>query len=231
MENCRNRCRINGMIRLRSDSDRDRPVERFKPTNGMFVGYVGLALALFAVLYVLLAVHNVVGLRVALGALLGAVVIWVSQLRPRVAAYPERLVLKGSLRDTSIPYILIDEVALGQTLNIWVGDRRYVCIGIGLSIGTDMRQRAKKQRQSSSLGAGRLREFSEKAELAAPEQSAMSYYTFVVTRIEELVEQARKRSARAGADEPSPQVRQYYAVPEIVALVTTGLAFVASLFL
>jgi hypothetical protein len=220
-----------GITPLRTGSERDRPVERFKPTNGMLVGYAGLAIALFAVLYVLLAVHNVVGLRVALGAMFGAAVIWVTQLRPRVTAYLERLVLKGSLRDTSIPYVVIDEVALGQTLNIWVGERRYVCIGIGLSIGTDLRQRAKKQRQSSSLGAGRLREFSEKAELAAPDQSAMSYHTFVVTRIEELVEQAHKRSVRAGADEPSPQVRQTYAVPEIVVLVGTGLAFVASLFL
>jgi hypothetical protein len=231
LENRQNRCRIKGMSPPQTDSDRQRPMERFKPTNGTFVGYAGLAIALFAVLYVLLAVHTVAGLRVALGALFAAAVVWVTQLRPRAAAYPERLLLKGSLRDTWIPYVVIDEVALGQTLNIWVGGQRHVCIGIGLSIGKDLRQRAKKQRQSSLLGTGRLREFSEKAELAAPDQSAMSYYTFVVTRIEELVERARRDAARAGADGPAPEVRQSYAVPEIVALVCTGLAFVASLFL
>jgi hypothetical protein len=235
VENCPNRCRIKGMSPLPTESDPDRPVERFKPTNGTFVGYAGLALALLAVVYVVLAVHTIVGLRVALGAMFAAAVVWVTQLRPRASAYPERLLLKGSLRDTSIPYVLIDEVALGQTLNIWVGGHRHVCIGIGLSVGKDMRQRAKKQRQTSLLGASRLHEFSEKAELAAPDQTAMSYHTFVVTRIEELVEQARKDAARAGAARAgaasgAPEVRRSYAVAEIVALVVTGLAFVAALF-
>ena len=219
------------MSPLPTASSDHRPVERFKPTNGAFVGYAGLALALFAIVYVLLAVHTVVGLRVALGALFAAAVVWVTQLRPRAAAYPGRLLLKGSLKDTSIPYVAIDEVALGQTLNIWAGGRRHVCIGIGLSVGKDIRQRAKKQRQTSLLGTNRLHEFSEKAELAAPDQTAMSYHTFVVTRIEELVEQARKDAARPGAQGVSPEVRRTYAVPEIVALVGTALAFVGSLFL
>lgn len=216
---------------LRSDSDRARPLERFKPTAGMFVGYAGLAVALFAVVYVAFAVHTVVGLRIALGALFGAAVVWVTQLRPRAAAYPDRLLLKGSLRDTWIPYLVIDEVALGQTLTIWVRDRRYVCIGIGLSIGSDLRQRAKKQRQTSLLSSGRLREFSEKAELAAPEQTAMSYHTFVVTRIEELIEQARKEAAARGDAGTPLEVRQTYAVPEIAALVVTGVAFVLTLMI
>ena len=43
-----------------------------------------------------------------------------------------------------------------------------------------------------------MREFSEKAELAAPDQTAMSYQTFVVTRIEELVDQAKRELAARG---------------------------------
>src|SRR5919112_3731785 len=202
---------------LRSVSDTERPIERFKPTTGTFTGYAGLAIALFTVLYVAVAVHTIVGLRVALGTLFGAVVIWVTQLRPRAAAYPDTLLLKGPLRDTRIPYVAIDEVALGQTLNIWVAGERHVCIGIGLSIGTDMRQRAKKQRQTSLLGASRAHEFSEKAEMAAPDQRAMSYHTFVVTRIEELIEQARKHQTALGGATAAPTVRHSLAVPEIVA--------------
>ena len=57
----------------------------------------------------------------------------------------------------------------------------------------------------------------------------MSYQIFVVTRIEELIEQARKLArARTGAP---PEVRQAYAVPEIVTLAVTALAFVVTLFL
>ncbi len=212
-----------------SPSGGERPVERFKPTTGSFVGYAGLLAAAFAVGYCALYVHSVVGLRIGLAASFAAAVVWVSQLRPRVTAYPHALHLKGSLRDAHVPYVLIDEVALGQTLNIWVGERRFVCIGIGLSLGTDLRQRAKKQRQGSMLGSSRAHQFSEKADMAAPDQTAMSYQTFVVTRIEELVEKARKEMARRGGTPDSVEVRRTYAVPEIVALAVTGVTFVVTL--
>jgi hypothetical protein len=223
-----------GLLRDRSGpaADPGPPVERFRPTTGLLTGYAGLALAAFAAVYVVVAVHTVTGLRVALGALFAAVVIWVSQLRPRATAYAERLVLKGALKDTHVPYVAIDEVTVTQMLNVFVGDHRYVCVGIGSSLGSDIRQRAKKQRQSSLLESGRsrTREFAEKAEMAAPDQTAMSYPTFVVTRIEELVDHA-KRDARRDGKSGRAEVRQRPAVPEVVALAVTGIAFVVSLLL
>ena len=210
--------------------DDDRVLERFKPTTGLFIGIAGLLVAALALGYVVLNVHTVVGLRIGLGAVFGAVVVWVSQLRPRVTAYTRDLHLKGSVRDVRVPYVLIDEVTMAQTLNVWVGDRRYVCIGIGRSLGSDIRQRAKKERHGSLLGSSRSHEFSEKAEVAAPDQTAMSYHTFVVTRIEELVDQAKRELRRSGGSTEGVEVRKPYAVPEIVALAVTGLAFVASLF-
>jgi hypothetical protein len=210
--------------------DDERVLEQFKPTTGVFIGIAGLLVAAFTLGYVLLNVHSVVGLRIGLGAVFGAVVIWVSQLRPRVTAYTKDLHLKGSVRDARVPYVLIDEVTMAQTLNVWVGEQRFVCIGIGKSLGSDIRQRAKKERHGSLLGASRTREFSEKAEVAAPDQTAMSYHTFVVTRIEELVDHAKRELRRSGGSTEGEEVRRPYAVPEIVALAVTGLAFVASLF-
>lgn len=212
-------------------SDGARPLERFKPTTGSFIGWAGMATAAFALGYTAIYVHNVVGLRIGLGAVFAAVVIWVSQLRPRATAYPDVLHLKGALRDTHVPYLLIDEVAMGQTLNVWAGDRRFVCIGIGKSLGTDIRQRAKKERQGSLLGSSRQHEFSERAEAAAPDQRAMDYQTFVVTRIEELVDEARREQKRRPDRAVPGDVRQVYAVPELVALTVTGLAFVLSLLI
>ncbi len=208
----------------------ERVLERFKPTTGMFVGWAGVALAVFAVGYVVLTVHTLVGLRIALAAAFAGVLVWVSQLRPRVTAYTGRLKLQGSVRDTLLPYVLIDEVTMGQTLNVWVGERRYVCIGIGRSLVSDMRQRGKAARQGSLAGKSRSREFSDKAEMAAPDQTARSYHTFVVTRIEELVDQAKRDLARRGGSAAGQHVRQPYAVPEIAALAVTGLAFVVSLW-
>ena len=208
----------------------ERVLERFKPTTGMFVGWAGIALAVFTVGYAVLNVHTLVGLRVALAAGFVAVLVWVSQLRPRVTAYTGRLKLQGSVRDTLVPYVLIDEVTMGQTFNVWVGERRFVCIGIGRSLVSDLRQRGKAARQGSLAGKSRSREFSDKAELAAPDQTAMSYHTFVVTRVEELVDQAKRDLARHGGSTEGCQVRQPYAVPEIVALVVTALAFGVSLW-
>jgi hypothetical protein len=208
----------------------ERVLERFKPTTGMFVGWAGVALAVFAVGYVVLSLHTLVGLRIALAAAFAGVLVWVSQLRPRVTAYTGRLKLQGSVRDTLLPYVLIDEVTMGQTLNVWVGERRYVCIGIGRSLVSDMRQRGKAARQGSLAGKSRSGEFSDKADMAAPDQTAMSYHTFVVTRIEELVDQAKRDLARRGGSTDGLHVRQPYAVPEIVALAVTALAFVVSLW-
>jgi hypothetical protein len=207
-----------------------RVLERFKPTTGLFIGYAGLVVAAVTLGYSAFFVHSVVGLRLAIAAVLAAVIIWVTQLRPRVTAYVGSLHLLGSVRDAHLPYTLIDEVTLGQTLNVWVGETRYVCIGIGQSFGADVRARAKKQKQTSLLGTSRTQEFSEKAEKAAPDQTAMSYTTFVVTRIEELVDQAKRDLKSRGGTSDGQQVTRPWAVPEVVALVVSALAFVATLF-
>jgi hypothetical protein len=209
----------------------ERVLERFKPTTGIFIGWAGIAFAAFAIGYVAISVHTVVGLRIGLGALFTAAVVWASQLRPRVTAYTRDLLLQGSLRDAWVPYVAIDEVSMGQTLNVWVGEQRFVCVGIGKSLGSDIRKRAKKESQGSLLGKSRTREFSDKAEMAGLDQTAMDYQTFVVTRIEELVDQAKRQRELAVDSTEVPPIRRPYAVPEIVALTVAGLAFLVSLFL
>ena len=213
-----------------SGSGRPAPLERFRATNGQFVGWAGLAAAAFAVGYVAVSVHTVVGLRVALGAVVAAIVIWVTQLRPRVLAYSDELRVLGTVRDAVLPYVLVEEVSIGQTLNVWAEGRRHVCVGIGTSMVKDARQRAKARRQASgtTFGIGRMRELSEKAELAQPDQTAMSYQTFVVTRIEELVEQDKKEAARTGRDTSGAAVRRPWAWLEIAALVVSVAAFMVA---
>jgi hypothetical protein len=210
------------MATSQHEPDRASPVERFKPTGGHLLGYAGLAAAAVAVGYVLWTVHTVTGLRVALGALFFGVVVWVTQVRPRATAYPRHVLLKNSVRDARVPLAKVDEIGLGQTLNIWVGDQRYVCIGIGQSFREELRSRRHRE---SSLGTSRLSELTLMAERASTDERAMSYQTFVVTRLEELVEKA-KRHPDPADEEPA---RHVVAWPEVVALVVTGVAFVVSL--
>jgi hypothetical protein len=202
------------------------PVERFKPTNGSAIGYVGLALIVLLVGYLLLVDRSATGFSVALAAAFFGVVIWVTQVRPRAVAYPHRLLLRNSVRDTEVPLALIDQVSVRQTLNVWVGDRRFVCIGIGDSVRSMLKQGRKSQ--SSLLGTGRWGQFSEMAERAAPDQTAMPYQAWVVSRIEELAEQERRSLAGRAAE---GEVRRLVAWPEVVAMVVLALAFAGSLVL
>ena len=145
-------------------AERQQPIERFKPTTGAFVGWSGVVLAVGTVVYVLVNEHNRFGLQLGLAAAFAGVVVWVTQLRPRVTAYPDTLLMQGSIRDTHVPYVLIDEVAMAQTLNVWVGRKRYVCVGIGKSIGYDMRQRVRSQSGNTLFGS-RAYQFTGKPEV------------------------------------------------------------------
>jgi hypothetical protein len=201
---------------------RERPVERFKPTNGLVAGWCGLALVALVILYAALQEHSVLGARLVLGSALAGVLVWVTQLRPRITAYPDALLMHGSISDVTIPYALVDEVTMGQTLNVWARGRRYVCVGIGLSLGYDVRQRLRAQRSGGLLGENRVAGFAAETARSDP-----TYQSFVLSRIHDLVAEAR----HSGETSPEPEVRKQYAVPELAGLVLTGAAFVVSLLL
>jgi hypothetical protein len=212
---------------LRQQAREKEPVERFKPTSGAFVGWAGLAVAAGAVLWVLFNVHSVIGVRVALAAIFAALVIWVTQFRPRVTAYPGLMVMHGSLHDTFVPYVAIDELSMGQTLNVWVGRRRYVCIGIGRSVGYEMRQRVRGHGTETPTGGARTYGFSGRPSTPGSEHGT-SYASFVLSRLDDLIAASRHGRPPVGQ---RPEVRQEYAVPEIAGLVVAGAALLLSFLL
>jgi hypothetical protein len=199
------------------------PVERFKPSNGFILGYLCLAVLAFVVVDMAVAEHSLTGLRVALGAVFAGAVVWISQVRPRATAYADRLRLRNSLHDIYVPYTLIDAVTIRQVLTVWVGERRYVCIGIGLSRRD---RRPKRSERPSLLGQSRIHEFSAMAERASLDERAMNYETWVERRIDELVETAKRE--RRG--QPAGEVQLAWATWELVVLAVSGVAFVATLF-
>jgi len=203
---------------------RQAPVEWFKPTNGLVVGWFGVALAVLAIGYAAVAEHSLLGLRIALGAAFVGVLVWVTQLRPRVTAHAETLTVHRPLSDVVLPYLAVDEVTMGQTLNIWSGGRRYVCVGIGKPIGFDTRQRMRAQRAGGQLGGNRAGELSGAGAGRFP---APTYQDFVLSRIGDLVAAARQQPR--DASERTPVARVRYAVPELLAIVLTGAGLLASL--
>jgi hypothetical protein len=168
------------------------PVEKFVPTSGRVVGYLSLAIIAGLLVYLALDVQTTLGLRLGTGLLFAGVLVWVTQLRPRATAYPEVLELRNSLRDATVPLVLIDTVTVRRMLNVWVGEERFVCIGIGTPLRKMVKAKGSRG-PSSLLGWDRLEAYTEQATPLRPDQTAMSYQDFVETRIVGLVEDARRR--------------------------------------
>jgi hypothetical protein len=205
-------------------------LERFTPTSGTALGWCGIVIAIATVAYLAVTDHSVASLRLCLGVALAGLVVWATQVRPRVTTYTRELRLHGSVRDTYVPYTAISEVTLGQTLNVWVGRKRYVCVGIGRSVGLEMRQRVRSHNAGGLMGGNRSYQFAGKAEVTPQTTTAaakQAYLTHVVDRITHLVQDARPERDR-GAQAP---VRHRVAVPEVVGLVVLTTALVGSLFL
>src|SRR3954467_14885524 len=67
-------------------------------------------------------------------AVLGAVVVWISTLRPRVRVQNHELVFQNMLTTTYLPLASIEEVAVRQVMAVRAGGKRYVCAGVGRSL-------------------------------------------------------------------------------------------------
>lgn len=203
------------------------PVERFKPTDGIILGWSGMAVCVLVVVYVAVAEHSVTGLRIGAAGAFGAALVWTTQLRPRVTAYTDALVVHRSLSDVTVPYLAIQDVTMGQTLNVWAEGRRYVCTGIGKALGFDTRQRMRAHGSGGLLGANRVTQLG-RPEPGATRERGTSYHAFVMSRIHDLLGAARLQRRE---DAPVPPVRTTYAVPELVAVVLSTLVFLLSLLL
>jgi hypothetical protein len=197
-----------------------KPAEKFKPTSGTLLGFFGIVFLVLLIGYVGVTEHDLVAVRVCLGLAIICLLIWIALLRPRATAYDDRLVLHNMVTDTELPIADIDAVVVRHTLNVWIGEDRYVCVGIGRSsrsmiqrktpgpmalLGIDQSEERMGQGQSAKIGAG------------------AEYANFVENRITGLTRTARLDRL------PSPPVRRTWAVPELAALGVLGVALVVSL--
>ena len=188
------------------------PVERFHATSGRFLGVASLAVVAAVIVLAAVTEPNLTGVRICLLVALAGLVIWVVLLRPRATAYDDRLVLHNQLSDWQLPLAEVEDVAVRHTLNVWVGERRYTCAGIGRSSRQMIRgpggaPSSLFARSDSRTGAGN-----------AAEIDRVDYATFVENRIDELARVAR-REGLVG----SP-ARLQWSVPELAGMAFLTLA-------
>jgi hypothetical protein len=200
------------------------PVQKFRPTSGTVIGWLALAVAAAAAVVTAASEPNLTGVRVVLGAVLLALVVWVVLLRPRAAAYSRTLVLQNQVSDLHLPLARIDAVVVRQTLNVWIGDERYVCSGIGRSTRSLLTNRGREPMNVVGIDQKDLHR--ARGQSGEPGAS-VDYATFVEERITDLARSAR----RDQRDDEPPPVRRVWAHRELVALVVVAAGFAVSLLL
>jgi hypothetical protein len=199
----------------------DPAVEKFSPNGGTVTAVVGGLVALAFILAWAIDIHRV-ALWVPGLALLGAAVVWISTVRPRVRVQNHELVLQNMVTTTYLPLASIEEVAVRQVMAVRAGGRRYVCSGVGRSMRAALKGSA-VERSREHLGGLR-------GELAKVKEPGMHYADYVEIRVQELINEDRMRRGvrkySPEADELAEQVRRELAWPAIGALAVTALLVV-----
>jgi hypothetical protein len=131
-------------------------------------------------------------------------------LRPRATAHGDSLVLRNIASDTHLPLAGIEAVMVRTTLNVWVNEERYVCVGIGRPTRKLVDQ--KGQGPMSILGLehdDRRYGFGQSKDIGR----GKDYAGFVEDRIAALALAARREPHG-----PPPPIRRRPALPELIAL-------------
>jgi hypothetical protein len=199
----------------------DPAVEKFAPNGGLLTAVVAGLVALAFIAAWAIDIHRV-ALWVPAVALLGALVVWISTLRPRVRVRNHELVLQNMLTTTYLPLASIEEVAVRQVMAVRAGGKRYVCAGVGRSLRSALKGSA-AERARAQMGGLR-------GELAQVHEPGMHYADFVEIRVKELVNEDRMRRGvkkySAEADELAGQARREPAWPVIAALAAAAVLVV-----
>ena len=201
-----------------ADQSAAHPVERFHPTSGVWLGWVGIVGLLGSAVIVLWSSTSFGSVASAVGLCWGALVVWLTLLRPTLRAHPDHLLLRNILRDTEVPWHLVDDVVVRHTLRVYVDDD----VHHGVSMSRSTRQMLRQGRPDAPrsvlniLGNRSMEEFSHSPTLSGTYQSAMDYPDFVETRLMEL---ATKR-AEASRQREAVTVRWAAVVTATFALVT-----------
>ena len=196
----------------------DPGVERFKPTVGYWLGVVGIVGLVVAAVLTIYTSRSLAAVATVFALLWCALVVWVSLVRPAVHAYSDHLLLRNMLRDTEVPWHLVDDVAIRQTTRVYVDDRVHHGIALGRST------RSMMQANLPPRGAGAARFFglqgvqdqAKKPTLMGIDVTAMHYADFVEIRLMELAKERAEASRQRNA------VARLWVRAEATALVVLG---------
>jgi len=176
-------------------------VERFHATSGTWLGWAGVVCLLGCAVLVLWSSTSLGSVAATIGLCWGALVVWLALLRPTLRAHPDHLLLRNILRDTEVPWHLVDDVAVRHTLRVYVDEEVHHAVAVSRSTRQMLRQGRPDSPRSvlNVLGNRSMESFANSPTLSDTYQSSMDYPDFVEVRLMELAakraELSRQREA------------------------------------
>jgi hypothetical protein len=193
---------------VRTKPDELEDEERFGPTSGVLIGWIGLALCAAGLVASVRVDHSADGVGRALAVALLGVLIWCYMLRPRVVIRRSTLVLRNAISEWHVPLASVQTVVVRAVTRVKTADGRYD----GVAVGRPVR---KMIRDSSSQPRGPA---------SRPLQKGPSHGDvipdFVVERIAHASDHAREFGQPAG-----PASRAW-AAPEIALMLVLAVGMV-----
>jgi hypothetical protein len=211
-------------------------VQRFRPTNGRAMGFLGVALCVGVAAVFITSAGTGTAVTATLACAFAALLVWTAMLRPTVSASSGELRMRTMFETVEIPLASIDTVLVRRYLLIRAGGRKYICPAISRSLRKTVRAEMKWGGGGGNLlmpgaaldGGGR----SPLAQETGADRE-MAYPDFVEQQIQQL---ARNDRERRGIEERSEeeyelasQAVRRPALPEIIGLVVLAVAFAVSL--
>jgi hypothetical protein len=209
-------------------------IQRFRPTNGRVMGFLGLALCAFAAGLFVAYEPPRTAVPGVLGCGFAGLLVWLAMLRPGVAASTTHLQMRTLFETVSIPLASVQNVVVRRYLLVRSGGRKYICPAISRplrrTVRSELRWAGGRQILQPGVSEEQLTGGSIQTDVKEP---GLSYPDFVEQRIAQLAADDR---ARRGIEERSEeeyelglQVERRTAWVEIGALALLAVAFVVAL--
>jgi len=198
---------------------------RYKPTSGLFTGWLGVGLAAVVLVAVLLDDHTARGTRVAFLAAVCGLLVWCYMLRPRLVIGTTEVELRNAFASWHVPLASVRRVAVRAVTRVHTDDRR--CDGVAVGRPVRSLMRARPQRRQSigvpGLGGRRMNEDADAGRIPKGELDADMVADLVVEQLLTLADRARE-----SGQQPGPP-RRSWAWVELTLLVVLVVGLVVSL--
>jgi hypothetical protein len=195
-------------------------VERFAPTAGRVLGLITLAIGALILVDVLIEWRTSEGLATVAATLAVCTFVWLGLVRPSVVAHEDALVFHNILRDTRIPWHLVESAEIAPVLTVRAGGQEYRSSAVALT-GADRRSMRRSRRDRVEAAQRGDQGGLPPSKLAPGTDLTPADYT--IRRIESMA------GSYAEASKGSPAVERIWRWPEFAVIaVTLVLALVLS---